>query len=103
MEVYRVFVSRADHCHAGRPDCLGNGTDPVGWYDRGGLYLEDVYGREKAVRFREVCGEKTIDNFYTDSKSDMPMILLAENAYYVQKEYVRKIPSKKFHYNNMII
>ncbi len=79
--------------------CIGTKMD----MGTGKIQGENCYGREKAVRFREVCGEKTIDNFYTDSKSDMAMILLAENAYYVKKEYVRKIPSKKFHYNNRII
>lgn len=43
----------------------------------------NCYGEEKVRRFKkEVCGD--IDNFYTDSKSDLPLMLLAKKSFFVK-------------------
>ena len=45
-------------------------------------------GEEKVRRFREVFPEGVIENFYSDSDSDLPMAEIAEKAYKVKKETV---------------
>lgn len=42
---------------------------------------------EKVRRFSKEYDINDIDNFYTDSMRDMPMILKAKNAYIVNKKY----------------
>lgn len=43
-------------------------------------------GAEKAIRFREKFPDDSIDNFYTDSYRDQPLIDLSENAYLRDKK-----------------
>ena len=43
----------------------------------------------KAKLFREKYGNK-IDNFYTDSENDAPLMALAENVYMVKGEKIVK-------------
>ena len=45
----------------------------------------DCTGIEKVIRFRKVYGDAKIDNFYSDSYSDMPLAELAETAYMIGK------------------
>lgn len=47
---------------------------------------ENCYGEEKVKRFKEVYGDKHIDEFYSDSLSDTPMAEIADKAYVVIKE-----------------
>ena len=44
----------------------------------------NCHGREKVRRFREVYPEETVQEFYSDSYSDTPMALLAEQAWIVK-------------------
>ena len=39
---------------------------------------------EKVRRYREVFGDETVEEFYSDSLSDSPMMALAESAYLVK-------------------
>ena len=48
----------------------------------GSLLGKNCKGKEKVVRFREEFGTVcTIENFYSDSKSDLPLARLAQNAW----------------------
>lgn len=46
------------------------------------------YGEEKLRRFKEIYPNAIIDRFYTDSLSDVPLLLVAKEAYLVNKKYV---------------
>ena len=47
-------------------------------------------GQEKVKRFTESYPDETIDEFYTDSKSDYPLAALATKAFMVKKDkYIR--------------
>lgn len=48
----------------------------------------NCYGDEKVVRFREQFPNKSIDSFYSDSHSDLPLAKLAANSYLVENERV---------------
>ena len=51
-------------------------------------FLESVNaGEEKVRRFSKQFDINDIDNFYTDSMRDMPMLLKAKNAFMVDKHY----------------
>lgn len=57
-----------------------------------GLFLsKNCYGSEKVNRFLEKFGDCKIDSFYSDSMSDLPMMKLAEKAYLVSKNNIKKI------------
>lgn len=54
-----------------------------------GKYISlNCYGEEKVNRFKEVYINKKINNFYTDSKSDMPLVSICTKAYLVKKNKV---------------
>ena len=44
-------------------------------------------GEEKLRRFKKAYNIEEIDNFYTDSLRDTPMLLVAKNAFMVDKKY----------------
>ncbi|MBQ8000172.1 MAG: HAD-IB family phosphatase [Ruminococcus sp.] len=44
----------------------------------------NCHGKEKVIRYREVFGDEYVDKFYSDSKSDTPMALIAEKSYLVK-------------------
>ena len=46
---------------------------------------ENCKGKEKVKRFREVFPQGTVDSFYSDSQSDLPMAELAEKAFLCRK------------------
>ena len=50
----------------------------------GHFYRPNCHGKEKVNRFREEFPEECIDEFYTDSKSDEPMMINAATAYLVK-------------------
>lgn len=50
----------------------------------------NCHGEEKVRRFREVFTEGRIDEFYSDSDSDLPMARLAGEAYKVKKEKITR-------------
>ena len=60
--------------------CLATPMDPA----TGRLIGENCRGEEKVRRYREVYGEKPIEEFYSDSLSDRPMMELAERGYLVK-------------------
>lgn len=64
--------------------CIGTRMD----MSTGMIHGENCYGEEKVIRYREMYGKKPIDEFYTDSTSDMPMILLAKNSYLIKKNEI---------------
>ncbi|MDE6719959.1 MAG: hypothetical protein K2J68_08920 [Treponemataceae bacterium] len=48
----------------------------------GALLVKNCKGKEKVRRFREEFGTNcTIENFYSDSESDLPLARLAQNAW----------------------
>ena len=49
---------------------------------------KNCYGNEKVIRFFEKYPEGKIDEFYTDSKSDFPLVKIAEKAYLVNKSKI---------------
>jgi len=56
----------------------------------GNILGENCYGTVKPILFKEKFGKIEIENFYSDSKSDLPMALLAGNAYFVKKNQIQK-------------
>lgn len=53
----------------------------------------NCHGEEKVRRFYEMFGDKKIDEFYSDSKSDEPLAKIADKAFIVKKN---KISEWKF-------
>ncbi len=50
----------------------------------GKLRGPNCYGAEKPLRFAEVYGSAHVEEFYSDSLSDLPMMELADDAYLVK-------------------
>ncbi len=44
----------------------------------------NCHGEEKVKRYKEIYGEKEIDDFYSDSYSDTPLAKLSKKAYLVK-------------------
>ncbi len=51
---------------------------------------ENCRGEEKVKRLKAELGEVYIENFYSDSLSDLPLARLAENAFLIHNGRVRK-------------
>lgn len=51
----------------------------------GRFQSENCKGEEKVKRFKRAYGSEKIEEFYSDSHSDLPMARLAESAYLVKK------------------
>lgn len=49
----------------------------------GKLLSKNCYGEEKVVRFKKLYKNKKINNFYSDSKSDLPMAKIAKKSFLV--------------------
>ena len=58
--------------------------------NNGTLSGKNCYGINKVDRFREIFGNISIENFYTDSLSDLPLIQIANNSYIVKKNKIIK-------------
>ena len=53
--------------------------------DKTGVFQgKNCRGEEKVVRLREAYGECSIEQFYSDSRSDLPLALLAKEAFLVK-------------------
>ena len=52
---------------------------------------KNCHGQEKIKRFTELYPNETIDEFYTDSKSDYPFAALATKAYMVKKDEITEL------------
>ena len=50
---------------------------------------ENCYGLIKKQRFLEEQPRARVENFYSDSVSDTPMALMAQNAYIVHKDIIK--------------
>ena len=50
----------------------------------GRLRGPNCWGREKVRRYKAVYGETPVEEFYSDSLSDLPMMALAERGYLVR-------------------
>lgn len=58
-----------------------------------GIYTGvNCHGKEKVRRFREQFGQASVENFYSDSKSDSPMAELAVRAFFIRKGQVLPWP-----------
>lgn len=55
----------------------------------------NCHGQEKVVRFRKVFPDAHVENFFSDSLSDTPMALLADNAYLVHIDTLTPWPKTK--------
>ena len=55
---------------------------------------ENCRGEEKVRRFRREYGEETVEEFYSDSLSDRPMMDLAERGYLVKNGAVTRLVEK---------
>lgn len=49
------------------------------------------FSQNKLAKFRELFGDCAVDEFYTDSKLDKPMIEIANSAFFVKKNKITKI------------
>ena len=56
----------------------------------GKFISENCYGQEKVKRYNEFTKNK-INNFYSDSYSDKPMMMEAENSYIVKNDTIEKV------------
>lgn len=56
-----------------------------------GEFLRFCFRENKVKAFREIYGEIEIENFYTDSLHDMPLIEISKNAYIVKGSKIEKI------------
>ena len=54
----------------------------------GDFHGPNCHGPEKVRRFREIWPDAVVENFYSDSRSDTPMALLAQQAWLVKGERV---------------
>lgn len=61
----------------------------------GKIIGENCYGKEKVNRFREVYENVTLEAFYSDSMSDLPMMQISESAYLVKNNTPKKIEVEK--------
>ena len=67
---------------------LASNVDPkTGKYDG-----ENCWGEEKVKRLKEIIPNPKVDNFYSDSLSDTPLALLANQAYIIKKGQVLDWP-----------
>ncbi len=55
----------------------------------GQFTVKNCHGQEKVKRFTELYPNETIDEFYTDSKSDYPFAALAKKVYLVKKRSIK--------------
>lgn len=54
----------------------------------GKLLSKNCYGEEKVPRFKEHFDTNNINEFYTDSSSDLPLTKLAKNSFMVKKDKI---------------
>lgn len=70
----------------GISNVLASEVDP-----KNGKFISiNCYGEEKLIRFSKAYDINSIDKFYTDSKSDLPLAKIAKSAYMVNKNSITK-------------
>ena len=52
---------------------------------------KNCYGKEKLIRFKSEFPSLKLNRFYSDSKSDLPMMKFAENGFLVKNDKITKI------------
>lgn len=57
-------------------------------YKTGEFISQNCWGSEKINRFRNIYSLESINNFYSDSKSDEPMARCAKNSFYVKNKNI---------------
>ncbi len=60
---------------------IASRTDPK----TGKFTGENCKGQEKLKRFREKYGNSVVDDFYSDSLSDLPLAKIAKRAFFIKK------------------
>lgn len=55
----------------------------------GNFVSRNCYGEEKVKRFKKMYSTEKIDNFYSDSLTDLPLAQLAKSAYMVRGEKLK--------------
>ncbi|MBO5338999.1 MAG: haloacid dehalogenase-like hydrolase [Clostridia bacterium] len=75
------FIIRPIALRLGIKNVIATDMD-INTYKINGL---DCTGIQKVVRFKEEYGDAKIDEFYSDSYSDMPLAEIAEKAYMIGK------------------
>lgn len=61
-------------------------------FNRDSMQTEYInFSANKPIKFREKFGNSEIDEFYTDSKFDIPMIEMSKKAYLVKKNNITRI------------
>ena len=62
----------------------------------GKIYGKNCYGEAKVEEFKRVYPKATLEAFYSDSLSDLPMMRLADKAYLVKGEEVKEIDTNDY-------
>lgn len=60
------------------------------YIETGNFLGNNCYGEEKVIRFFEKFPDSQIDNFYSDSVSDLPLAKISKSAFLVQKDKLIK-------------
>lgn len=88
-----VVVSACPECllriicdRIGIKNIIGSDVDPVN-----GVINKICYKDEKVRMYKEKFGDTPIDEFYTDSISDKPMMDYSENVYWVDESHITQI------------
>ena len=61
----------------------------------GKIYGDNCYGDSKRVEFERLYKKQKLEAFYSDSLSDLPMMLVSEKAFLVKGENVKEIDAKE--------
>ena len=62
---------------------------------KGKIIGENCKGEEKVKLLKKLESDFIIENFYTDSTSDMPLVELSKKSYYVQKDNIESFNYEK--------
>jgi phosphatidylglycerophosphatase C len=57
-----------------------------------GYSKENCFGKEKVIRFRELYPDAHVNSFYSDSLSDTPMALIADESFLVTPDGIQPWP-----------
>jgi phosphoserine phosphatase len=55
---------------------------------------KNCYGDEKARQFKSVFGNEAIDEFYSDSRHDVPIANMAKKAFFIKNNHIVKWKAK---------
>ncbi len=92
---YTVIIATASpsfalkHLFPDEVTIIGTEYEVINGMYSGGLTGEPCYGNQKAILIKEYLSKNTdmsIESAYSDDRSDLPMLMLAENGYLVDKK-----------------